>query len=214
MPFTIPSSRTGRSRSPRAAAWSNMSRSWAKVRGDKLAYRFLDFSTERDGVARELPGRSLQVPATRRDRRLAAAGHRARRPRRDPVPAEPRVPDCVLRHAVCRPHRGAAVRPVRARPRRPVARRARRLPSVGHPDHHRRRRGVRKFFRSRPANERPRVIAVDAVPDEVAAHLGAPGEVDETTSPTCSTPGVHPHPDRCGITTSTWPPTSCRSSRP
>jgi fatty acid CoA ligase FadD32 len=29
--------------------------------------------------------------------------------------------------------------------------------------------GVRKFFRSRPAKERPRVIAVDAVPDEVAA---------------------------------------------
>jgi fatty acid CoA ligase FadD32 len=29
--------------------------------------------------------------------------------------------------------------------------------------------GVRKFFRSRPANERPRVIAVDAVPDEVGA---------------------------------------------
>ena len=27
---------------------------WAKVRGDKLAYRFLDFSTERDGVARDL----------------------------------------------------------------------------------------------------------------------------------------------------------------
>jgi fatty acid CoA ligase FadD32 len=27
---------------------------WAKVRGDGLAYRFLDFSTERDGVARDL----------------------------------------------------------------------------------------------------------------------------------------------------------------
>lgn len=27
---------------------------WAKVRGDKLAYRFLDFSTERDGVARDI----------------------------------------------------------------------------------------------------------------------------------------------------------------
>src|SRR3954452_13671816 len=27
---------------------------WAKVRGDKLAYQFLDFSTERDGVARNL----------------------------------------------------------------------------------------------------------------------------------------------------------------
>ena len=27
---------------------------WAKVRGDKLAYRFLDFSTEREGVERDL----------------------------------------------------------------------------------------------------------------------------------------------------------------
>ena len=27
---------------------------WARVRGDKVAYRFLDFSTERDGVARDL----------------------------------------------------------------------------------------------------------------------------------------------------------------
>ena len=29
--------------------------------------------------------------------------------------------------------------------------------------------GVRKFFRSRPAKERPRVIAVDAVPNDVAS---------------------------------------------
>ncbi|HEX7826297.1 MAG TPA: AMP-binding protein, partial [Mycobacterium sp.] len=27
---------------------------WAKVRGGRLAFRFLDFSTERDGVARDL----------------------------------------------------------------------------------------------------------------------------------------------------------------
>ena len=27
---------------------------WAKVRGDKLAYRFLDYSTEREGVERDL----------------------------------------------------------------------------------------------------------------------------------------------------------------
>ena len=27
---------------------------WAKVRGGKLAYRFLDFSTERDGVERDI----------------------------------------------------------------------------------------------------------------------------------------------------------------
>ncbi|OBJ43990.1 fatty-acid--CoA ligase, partial [Mycolicibacterium mucogenicum] len=41
--------------------------------------------------------------------------------------------------------------------------------------------GVRKFFRSRPANERPRVIAVDAVPDEVAATWIPFDDVDEHT---------------------------------
>ena len=50
---------------------------WAKVRGDKLAYRFLDFSTERDGVARgsELVGVQRPQP---RGGRPAAAGHPAR----------------------------------------------------------------------------------------------------------------------------------------
>ena len=51
--------------------------------------------------------------------------------------------------------------------------------------------GVRKFFRSRPAKERPRVIAVDAVPDEVGA-TWEPVDVDETPSPTCSTPPARP----------------------
>jgi fatty acid CoA ligase FadD32 len=41
--------------------------------------------------------------------------------------------------------------------------------------------GVRKFFRSRPAKERPRVIAVDAVPDEVAATWEPYEDVDRET---------------------------------
>ena len=41
--------------------------------------------------------------------------------------------------------------------------------------------GVRKFFRSRPANQRPRVIAVDAVPDDVAATWVHFKDVDEST---------------------------------
>ena len=35
---------------------------WAKVRGDKLAYRFLDFSVERDGVERELNWADFGTP--------------------------------------------------------------------------------------------------------------------------------------------------------
>src|SRR5882724_7067082 len=41
---------------------------WAKVRGDKLAYRFVDFSTERDGVARDLNWAQFSV----RNRAIAA----------------------------------------------------------------------------------------------------------------------------------------------
>ena len=40
--------------------------------------------------------------------------------------------------------------------------------------------GVRKFFRSRPAKERPRVIAVDAVPDDVGA-TWQPVDIDRET---------------------------------
>ena len=50
---------------------------WAKVRGDKLAYRFLDFSTERDGVARDLNWADFGGAQPCR-RRPPAAGHRAR----------------------------------------------------------------------------------------------------------------------------------------
>ncbi len=50
---------------------------WAKVRGDKLAYRFLDFSVERDGVVRELNWAEFSVPQ-QGCRRAPAAGHRAR----------------------------------------------------------------------------------------------------------------------------------------
>ena len=52
--------------------------------------------------------------------------------------------------------------------------------------------GVRKFFRSRPAKERPRVIAVDAVPDEVGATWEPVGRRPTTRSPTCSTPPARP----------------------
>ena len=50
---------------------------WAKVRGDNLAYRFIDFSTERDGVARDLNWARLQRPQQGRGR-PPAAGHPAR----------------------------------------------------------------------------------------------------------------------------------------
>ena len=56
--------------------------------------------------------------------------------------------------------------------------------------------GVRKFFRNRPAKERPRVIAVDAVPDEVGA-TWQPVEIDRRDHRLSAVHlGLDPHPDR------------------
>jgi fatty acid CoA ligase FadD32 len=141
---------------------------WAKVRGDKVAYRFLDYSVERDGVVRELNWADFGA----RNRAVAARLQQVTEPGdrvailcpqnleyvvamygtlysgRIAVPLfDPNEPGHVGRlHAVlddCHP--SAILTTTEAA------------------------EGVRKFFRSRPAKERPRVIAVDAVPDEVGA---------------------------------------------
>lgn len=139
---------------------------WAKVRGDKLAYRFLDYSTERDGVERDL----LWADFGTRNRAIGARLQQVTQPGdrvailcpqnldylvamfgtlyagRIAVPLfDPSEPGHVGRlHAVlddCQP--SAILTTTEAA------------------------EGVRKFFRNRPANQRPRVIAVDAIPDEV-----------------------------------------------
>ncbi|KGI70279.1 long-chain-fatty-acid--AMP ligase FadD32 [Mycolicibacterium rufum] len=141
---------------------------WAKVRGDKLAYRFVDFSTERDGVERDLhwadfgarnkavgarlqqvtqPGDRVAILCPQNLDYLVAffgtlyAGRIA-------VPLfDPNEPGHVGRlHAVLDDCHPTAILTTTAAAE-----------------------GVRKFFRTRPANQRPRVIAVDAVPNEVGA---------------------------------------------
>jgi fatty acid CoA ligase FadD32 len=141
---------------------------WAKVRGDKLAYRFIDFSTERDGVERDLNWADFGA----RNRAVGARLQQVTQPGdrvailcpqnldylvaffgtlysgRIAVPLfDPNEPGHVGRlHAVlddCHP--SAILTTTEAA------------------------EGVRKFFRTRPANQRPRVIAVDAVPDDVGA---------------------------------------------
>ncbi|MGE2717503.1 long-chain-fatty-acid--AMP ligase FadD32 [Mycolicibacterium litorale] len=152
---------------------------WAKVRGDKLAYRFLDFSTERDGVARDLNWNDFGA----RNRAVGARLQQVTQPGdrvailcpqnldylvaffgtlysgRIAVPLfDPNEPGHVGRlHAVlddCHP--SAILTTTEAA------------------------EGVRKFFRTRPANQRPRVIAVDAVPNEVGG-TWEPVEVDQET---------------------------------
>jgi len=141
---------------------------WAKVRGDKLAYQFIDFSTERDGVARNLnwadfSARNKAVGA--RLQQVTQPGDRvailcpqnldylvgffgALYGGRIAVPLfDPSEPGHVGRlHAVLDDCQPSAI-----------------LTTTDSAE------GVRKFFRTRPAKERPRVIAVDAVPDEVGA---------------------------------------------
>src|SRR5712675_1242299 len=141
---------------------------WAKVRGDQLAYRFLDFSTEREGVAKDISWSEFGA----RNRAVGARLQQVTQPgdrvailcpqnldyltaffgtlyaARIAVPLfDPAEPGHVGRlHAVlddCQP--SAILTTTEAA------------------------EGVRKFFRSRPAKERPRIIAVDAIPDEVGA---------------------------------------------
>lgn len=141
---------------------------WAKVRGDKIAYQFIDFSTERDGEQRNLHWADF----SRRNKAVGARLQQVTEPGdrvailcpqnleylvaffgtlyagRIAVPLfDPNEPGHVGRlHAVLDDCTPSAILTTTAAAE-----------------------GVRKFFRTRPANQRPRVIAVDAVPDEVGA---------------------------------------------
>lgn len=180
MPFINPFIKDGQIKFPDGASIVEHVERWARVRSDKLAYRFLDFSTERDGVARDLTWSQFSA----RNKAVAARLQQVTQPRdrvailcpqnldylvaffgtlyagRIAVPLfDPSEPGHVGRlHAVldnCHP--SAVLTTTEAA------------------------EGVRKFFRSRPANQRPRVIAVDAVPDDVAATWAHPEGPDEST---------------------------------
>ncbi len=153
---------------------------WARVRGDALAYRFIDYSTERDGIARDISWSQFGA----RNRAVGARLQQVTQPGdriailcpqnldylvaffgtlyagRIAVPLfDPAEPGHVGRlHAVLDDCEPAAV-----------------LTTSDSAE------GVRKFFRSRPAKERPRVIAVDAVPNEVASTWELPEGADFDT---------------------------------
>ncbi|MBW0013069.1 long-chain-fatty-acid--AMP ligase FadD32 [Mycobacterium sp.] len=152
---------------------------WASVRQNRLVYRFLDFSTERDGVARDLSWRDFST----RNRAVGARLQQVTQPGdrvailcpqsleyltaffgsiyagRIAVPLfDPAEPGHVGRlHAVLDDCTPSTV-----------------LTTSDSAE------GVRKFFRNRPAKERPRVIAVDAVPDEVGSTWQEPTSNRET----------------------------------
>ncbi|HTX94650.1 MAG TPA: long-chain-fatty-acid--AMP ligase FadD32 [Mycobacterium sp.] len=152
---------------------------WARVRGDKLAYRFVDFSTERDGVYRDISWSDFSA----RNRAVGARLQQVTQPGdriailcpqnldyltaffgalyagRIAVPLfDPAEPGHVGRlHAVLDDCTPSTI-----------------LTTTDAAE------GVRKFIRARSAKERPRVIAVDAVPNEVSSTWQEP-TADENT---------------------------------
>ena len=179
MPFHNPFIKNGRITFPDNGNLVKHIERWAKVRGDRLAYRFVDFSVERDGVERDLNWAAFSV----RNRAVAARLQQVTAPGdrvailcpqnleyliaffgtlysgRIAVPLfDPSEPGHVGRlHAVLDNCHPTAI-----------------LTTTESAE------GVRKFFRSRPAKDRPRVIAVDAVPDVVGA-TWEPVDVDRET---------------------------------
>jgi fatty acid CoA ligase FadD32 len=154
---------------------------WATVRGDKLAYRFIDYSTERDGEYRDIVWRDFSV----RNRAVGARLQQVTQPGdriailcpqnldylvsffgalysgRIAVPLfDPAEPGHIGRlHAVLDDCSPSTI-----------------LTTTESAE------GVRRFIRARAAKERPRVIAVDAVPDEVAATWVEPDADENTTA--------------------------------
>ena len=142
---------------------------WAKMRGDRLAYRYLDFSTEPDGVYHDLAWSRFSA----RNRAVGARLQQVTKPGDRVAILAPQGLDYMVAFY------GALYAGVIAVP----------LFDPAEPGHTGRlhsvlgdcapsailttadsAEGVRQFFRQhRPAGERPRIIAVDAIPDEVAA---------------------------------------------
>jgi fatty acid CoA ligase FadD32 len=172
--------KTGRIKFPEGASLVRHVERWAGSRGEHLVYRFLDFSTERDGVERDMTwaqfsARNRAIAArlqqvTQPDDRVAilcpqsldylTAFYGAIYSGRIAVPLfDPAEPGHVGRlHAVLDDCTPSTI-----------------LTTTASAE------GVRKFFRNRPAKERPRVIAVDAVPDEVAETWVQPANPTEDT---------------------------------
>ncbi|OBA79218.1 fatty-acid--CoA ligase [Mycobacterium sp. 1164966.3] len=154
---------------------------WAKLRGGKLAYRFLDYSTEREGVERDISWSDFSA----RNRAVGARLQQVTQPGdriailcpqnldylvaffgalysgRIAVPLfDPAEPGHVGRlHAVLDDCTPSTI-----------------LTTTDSAE------GVRKFIRARSAKERPRVIAVDAVPNEVAVTWQEPEATEGTTA--------------------------------
>ena len=166
--YRNPFVKDGRIKLPETGSLVRTVERWANLRAEKVAYRFLDYSTERDGIERDISwaefgarnravGARLQQVTEPGDRVAILCGQNLDYlvsffgilySGRIAVPLfDPGEPGHVGRlHAVLDDCAPSAIL------------------TTGDAAE-----GVRKFFRSRPAKDRPRVIAVDAVPAEVGS---------------------------------------------
>ena len=169
--------KTGRIKLPDNGSLVRHVERWAGLRGDRLAYRFLDFSTDNDGVYRDLPWSRFSI----RNRAVAARLQQVTQPGDRVAVLAPQGLDYMVAFYGAL-YAGAIAVPL-FDPTEPGH--AGRLhtvlddctPSVilTTADS---AEGVRKFFHHhRSAKERPRVVAVDAIPDEVA-HTWQPPPAD------------------------------------
>ena len=164
-PFIDP--KTGRIKFPDNGSLVRHVERWATSRGSRLAYRYLDFSTEPDGHYHDLTWTQFSA----RNRAVGARLQQVTKPGDRVAIMAPQGLDYIVAFF------GAMYAGVIAVP----------LFDPSEPGHVGRlhsvlkdcepaavltttesAEGVNKFFRHRPAKERPRVIAVDAVPAEVA----------------------------------------------
>ncbi|MUM18006.1 AMP-binding protein [Mycobacterium sp. CBMA271] len=139
---------------------------WAQTQGDELAYRFLDFSTERDGAYLDITWSEFGA----RNRAVAARLQQVTKPGDRVAILAPQSLDYLVAHfgAI---YAGAIAVPLFDPSEAGHAGRlhavlddcqpAAVLTTTACAE------GVRKFFRNRPPKERPRVIAVDAIPEDV-----------------------------------------------
>ncbi|OBH04405.1 long-chain-fatty-acid--AMP ligase FadD32 [Mycobacterium sp. E3247] len=179
MPYHNPFIVNGKIRFPDNTNLVKHVEKWARVRGDALSYRFIDYSTERDGVYRDIVWRDFSA----RNRAVGARLQQVTQPGDRIAILCPQNLDYLIAFF------GALYASRIAVP----------LFDPGEPGHVGRlhavlddctpstilttteaAEGVRKFIRARSAKERPRVIAVDAVPNEVASTWVEP-EADANT---------------------------------
>lgn len=152
---------------------------WAESQGDSLAYRFLDFSTERDGAYIDITWSEFGA----RNRAVAARLQQVTKPGDRVAILAPQSLDYLVAHYGAL-YAGAIAVPLFDPSEAGHAGRLHAVLDDCQPSAvlttTECAEGVRKFIRNRPPKERPRVIAVDAIPNDVGSTWVEPVATKDT----------------------------------